>query len=34
MKNKELIIDICTYIKAKNNSMKKQFIGKIKKHKC
>lgn len=34
MEDKKLIINICTYIKAQNNSMDKQFIYKIKKHNC
>ena len=34
MEDEELIIDVCTYIKAQGNSMNKQSTEKIKKHKC
>ena len=34
MEDEELITDICTYIKVQGDSIKKQSIEKIKKHKC
>lgn len=33
IKNKELITDVCTYIKTQDDSIKKQSIKKIKKYK-